>query len=68
VETVDAPTPMIGDHTPEEESAQVHTDTEQETVQVSALTTSMSTAATADVAGENPAIPMAREQATEIIM
>jgi hypothetical protein len=31
VETVDAPTPMIEDHTPEEESARVHTDTEQET-------------------------------------
>jgi hypothetical protein len=37
VETVDASTPMIRDHTPEEESARVHTDTEQETVQGSAL-------------------------------
>jgi hypothetical protein len=68
VETVDAPTPMIGDHTLEEESAQVHTDTEQETVQVSAPSTPMSTAATANVAGEKPAKPTVREQATEVMM
>jgi hypothetical protein len=68
VETVDVPMPMIGDHTPEEESARVHMDTKQETVQVSAPTTPMSTAATADVAGENPLVPTVREQATEIMM
>jgi hypothetical protein len=68
VEMVDAPTPMIRDHTSEEESAQVHTNTEHETVQVSAPSTPMSTAATADVAGEEPAEPTVREQATEIMM
>jgi hypothetical protein len=68
VETVDAPTPMIGDHMPKEESALVHTDTEQETVQVSAPSMPMSTGATVDVVGELPAEPTVWEQATEIMM
>jgi hypothetical protein len=68
VETVEAPTPMIGDQTPEEESARTLTDTEQETVQVSAPMTPMSMAATADVVGELPAEPTVRDQATEIML
>jgi hypothetical protein len=68
VETVDAPTPMIGDYTPEEESARILTDTKQETVQVSAPTTPRSTAATADVVRELPAEPTVREQATEFML
>jgi hypothetical protein len=66
VETVDAPMPMIENHTPEEESTRVHTDTEQETVQVSSPSTPLSMAAMADVAGEIPAEPMVREQETKI--
>jgi hypothetical protein len=68
VETVDAPTPMIGDHKPEEESARTLTDTEQETVQESAPTTPRSTAATADVVWELPAKPTVWEQSTEIML
>jgi hypothetical protein len=41
METIEAPMPMIGDQTPEEESARTLTDTEQETVQVSAPMTRM---------------------------
>jgi septal ring factor EnvC (AmiA/AmiB activator) len=43
-------------------------DTEQETVQVSAPSTPMSTGAMADVVGDLPAEPTIREQATEIMM
>jgi chromosome segregation ATPase len=59
---------MIGDQTPEEESAGTLMDTEQETVQVSAPMTPMSMAATANVVGELPAEPTVREQATEIML
>jgi hypothetical protein len=68
VETVDAPTPMIGDHTLEEESARTHTDTEQGTVQASSQSPPMSTGATAEAAVEIPAAPTVREQATEIML
>jgi hypothetical protein len=68
VETVDAPTPMIGDQTPEEQCARMNTDTEQETVQLSSPSTPMSTAATADIAEELPAEPTVREQEIEIMM
>jgi hypothetical protein len=68
MEMVDVPTPMIEDHTQEEESARVNTDTEQEIVQVSSPSTAISTTAMADVVGEIPAEPTVREQATEIMM
>jgi hypothetical protein len=68
VETVEAPTPMIRDQTPEEESARILTDTKQETIQVSSQSTPMSMGATAEVAVEIAAEPMVREQATEIMM
>jgi hypothetical protein len=68
VETVDAPTPMIGDQMPEEESAQTHTDTEQGTLQVSSQSPPMSTGATAEAAEELLAEPTVREQATEIML
>jgi hypothetical protein len=68
VETVDAPTSMIEDHTPEEESAWVNTDTEQETIQVSSPSTPISTAATVNVAGEIQVESTVREQTTEIMM
>jgi hypothetical protein len=68
VETVEAPMPMIGDQTPEEESARTHTDTEQETVQVSSQSTPMGTGATAEAAAEIPAEPTVREQATKIML
>jgi hypothetical protein len=68
METVDAPTPMIEDQMPEEEVERTNTDTEQEIVPVSPPSTPVSTAATADIAREEPPERTIREQATEIMM
>jgi hypothetical protein len=68
METVDAPTPMIEDHTPEEKIARINIDTEWDTVLLCPPSSPISTVATSIVAREVPAERTVREQATEIMM